>query len=93
MGMTAWSEEHITIMRKMLAEGKSSADIGKAIGRKASSVRAYVNRNKQLLKLSCGEIRGRPKHGMPRYDETEFEKQWSGCVPYLHWSITKPWKL
>lgn len=92
MGMTAWSDEHIEIMRRMLADGCSSTEIGKAVDRKPSSVRAYIARNKTILDLTLPDIKGRTSKGMPRYDATKFEKEWSGSVPYLHWSITKPWK-
>jgi len=92
MGMTAWSDKHIDIMRRMVAEGRSSTEIGKAVGRKPTTVRAYIKRNRAILNLTVANIQGRTAYDMPRYDATKFEKEWSGAVPYLHWSITKPWK-
>lgn len=89
MAMTPWPDEHITILRRMLAEGKPSHVIAEKLGRKASSVRRYVSYNKDRMGFVMGNVQGRGE----RVDMMEFERDWKGPVPYLHWSITKPWRI
>ena len=86
MGMTTWPDEDITILRKMLAEGKPSHEIGAVLGRKPSAVRRFVNYNKDRLRLVKPMIQGRG-----RFNQSQFDKDWYGVVPFGHWSITKPW--
>lgn len=86
MGMTAWSDEHIQILRKMVAAGKPSHEIAQAVGRTPSTVRSYLRNNKDKLELTPPDIRGRN-----RWNEKQFDKLWRGSVPYLHWAMTKKW--
>lgn len=86
MAMTPWPDEHITILRKMLRDGASSHQIGEVLGRKASSIRKYVNNNKDRLGLILP-----PKQGRNRVNQSQFDKEWYGSVPFGHWAITKPW--
>ena len=87
MGRYAWPDEDVKVLRQMLAEGKPSHEIAEVLGRKAPSVRKYVNNNQEKLNLTVPTIRGRG-----RFDGTQFDKEWYGVVPFGHWAITKPWR-
>ena len=89
MGMTAWPDEDIAKLRRMLAEGKPSHEIAEALGRKPSSVRRYVNYNKHRMNLVVPVIQGRGDV----VDMKEFNKKWQGSVPFGHWALTKPWRV
>ena len=85
-----WTEEQICTLRRMVAQGATSKQISEAIGKKPAAVRKVIGKRKDDLELTLPPIRGR--NPTPRPTTTDFEKQWYGSVPYLHWSITKPWK-
>lgn len=86
-----WTEEQVSTLRTMIAAGKSSREIGLAVGKTSSAVRRVVAIHKENLQLIRPPIRGRPRDD-ERFNKTEFDKAWYGSVPYLHWTITKAWK-
>jgi IS30 family transposase len=88
MGREAWSDEDVKTLRKMVAKGETSTAIAEAVGRNPSTVRQYIRNNARKLGLHLPPIRGRGEKNM-----ASFDREWYGSVPYLHWSITKPWRL
>jgi len=88
MPRATWNEQDLLTLRRMLAKGHTSTEIGDAVGRNATTVRQFVRNNADKLELDMPLIQGRY-----RYNPKQFNKQWKGSVPYLHWSITKPWRL
>ena len=86
-----WTNEQVSTLRTMIAAGKSSREIGLAVGKKPSAVRRVISLHKENLQLIKPVIQGRSREG-ERFNATEFEKAWYGSVPYLHWTITKAWK-
>jgi hypothetical protein len=86
MSRSAWNEKDLETLRRMLAEGATSTEIGEAVGRNPATVRQYIRNNAHKLELLLPAIRGRGEKPV-----ASFDKQWYGSVPYLHWSITKPW--
>ena len=88
MGRPTWSEQDLMTLRRMLADGKTSAEIGEAVGRTDTTVRQFVRNNAEKLELDLPLIQGRC-----RYNPKQFDKDWYGSVPFGHWIITKPWRL
>ena len=88
MARPTWSEKDVLTLRRMLLDGKTSPEIGKALNKSAATVRQWMSNNRTSIEDVLME---RPRNGGRFY--CSFEKQWKGSVPYLHWSITKPWRL
>lgn len=86
MPRPTWNEQDLMILRRMLADKKTSVEIGEAVNRNPTTVRQFIRNNADSLGLDIPMIRGRY-----RYNPKSFEKQWLGSVPYLHWAMTKPW--
>jgi len=87
MSRATWSEQDITTLRRMLADGKTSVEIGEAVNRNPTTVRQFIRNNADKLSLTVPMIKGRY-----RYNPKQFDKEWYGSVPYGHWAITKPWR-
>ena len=86
MPRPTWNEQDLLTLRRMLADKKTSVEIGEAVNRNPTTVRQFIRNNAEKLSLDVPMIQGRY-----RYNPKEFDKQWYGCVPFGHWTITKPW--
>ena len=86
MSRPTWNEQDLMTLRRMLASGKTSVEIGEAVNRNSTTVRQFIRNNAEKLELDVPMIRGRY-----RYNPKSFEKQWLGSVPFGHWAITKAW--
>lgn len=84
----SWSSEDIQVLRKMVAKGFTSKEIGDALGRKPEAIRQYIHKNANHLQLELPPLRGRGDRCVKQFD-----REWYGAVPYLHWAMTKPWRL
>ena len=88
-GKIQWSPQQVELLKKLWAEGLTSAEIGQKVGKNAASVRGYVSRNRKALKLKQRE-EAHNLHLKPKSHQ-DFERLWSGSVPRGHWMITKSW--
>lgn len=88
MSRAAWSDEDVKTLRRMVSKGETSTAIAEAVGRNPSTVRQYIRNNARKLNLHLPAIRGRGERTM-----ASFDREWYGSVPYLHWSITKAWRV
>lgn len=89
MSSRGWDSNSIKTLRKLWVEGYSSAYIADQLDKKPSAIRQYVYKNRHELGLEARDARDvRPYESV-----SEFEREWLGCVPYKHWTITKPWEL
>ena len=86
MSRPTWSPQDLTTLRRMLADGKTSVEIGKVVNRKSTTVRQFIRNNVEKLELDLPMINGRY-----RYNPKKFDQQWLGSVPFGHWAMTKPW--
>lgn len=84
-GAHTWSDEEISIVRRLRRQGAQITDIGEAIGRKPHCVSDWLRRYAKDYNIPAKE--------KPRVNLAQFEREWYGSVPYLHWTITKPWSV
>lgn len=47
-GRLGWSAEHVETTRRMWAEGKTAAEIGRAVGRQSGSVHMWSSKNRDI---------------------------------------------
>lgn len=86
----AWTHEQKRVLVEMWKDNQSPTVIGAVIGKSRNSVSNYVRKYQHLL-----GIQSRPKgfykgeRNIKRY--SHLDKEWSGSVPFGHWSVTKPW--
>ena len=83
----SWKQEDIKTLVEMWRNGDSIADIANKLNKKRSAVAQYAHRNRAKLGLGHRQIVVRAK----RKQKQPFEQQWSGSVPFGHWTITKAW--
>ena len=88
MARPTWDEKDVLTLRRMLLQGKTSTEIGNTLHKSAATVRQYISNNK--TKLEDVLIHRATQGGRPY---KSFDKEWQGSVPYLHWSMTKPWRI
>ena len=83
-GSHNWSDWEISTLRQLRRKGVPMDDIAAKLNRKTHCVADWLRRYADEY---CIPICRRPP-----IDKAQFEKDWYGPVPYLHWTITKPWK-
>jgi len=90
MASNLWNESEIELLVDLWGKGFTTKQVAHELGRTSAQVRVYVSRHREELNL---ERRSEYFRVMTPTSSviTEFEKEWQGSVPYLHWSITKPW--
>jgi len=91
MGVRRWSQEQIDTLVEMSLAGYEHVDIGKAIDKNPSAIRNYLMHNRKKLGIPPRKVRVRTNSARSKQG-SEFDKEWFGSVPYLHWSITKAWR-
>jgi len=84
----AWEQEDIDKLVELRNSGVSMPKIAEELGKTHSSVKMYVQRNGKALGLRPAlDFKPRAKS-----QNTAFDKEWYGTVPFGHWLITKPWR-
>ena len=78
--------ETIETIRTMRRNEASLAEIAQATGLKRNQIAHFLNRYGATYGIA---VRTKAKNRQV----SEFDKQWQGSVPYLHWTITKPWRI
>ena len=87
IAIKGWSETDTDELQSMWKKGKTVREIAEKLNRTPSSVKGYICRNRETLNLKSRiNSTGRPRSNNPKFD-----KEWYGCVPCRHWTITKPW--
>lgn len=86
-GAVAWSDKDIETVRKLRAADVPLKDIGVAVGRSRGAVANFIARygDRFNIKVKRSNQRGKV------FSNTL--SSYNGSVPYLHWTITKPWKV
>ena len=91
-----YSDKQVKTLIEMWEAGNTTAEIGKAIGKKKHSVAQYIHRNRSKYNLEKRDpIRYgyEKKHSSTGFvNSPTFDEHWKGPVPLGHWMITKPWK-
>jgi len=83
-----WSKDEQRLLVELWNEDLSTKKIAEGLGKSFSSVKMYIQRHRKELGLDRRLVKkARASSGRP-----EFDKEWYGSVPYLHWSITKAWR-
>ena len=84
---TTWEQEHIDTLVRMRNSGATVPQIADELERSHSSVKMFISRHGKSLGLRPRiDFKAPAKSYRPEWD-----KQWQGCVPLGHWTITKQW--
>jgi len=84
---TTWDQADIHMLVHMRNTGSSVTQIAEELGRSCSSVKMFISRHGEALGLKPRiDFKAPAKSYRPQWD-----KEWHGCVPFGHWTITKPW--
>lgn len=90
-----WTDEENEILVEMWNNGNYVHEICTALDKTESSVRNYIQRNREWLCLERRPANFRKLHDTFKLHGAEymkaFDKQWRGAVPYRHWTITQKW--
>lgn len=90
-----WTDEENQILTRMWKDGHYMHEICTTLNKTESSVRNYVQRNRDWLGLEKRPANFRKIHDTFKLHGAEymkaFNKQWRGPVPYKHWTITQKW--
>lgn len=81
-GCVSWTPEQIDIVRDMRASGACNKDIADAVGKSYGATNNFIQRYADRYNIVT-----------KRRGVKGFESSYNGSVPYLHWSITKPWRV
>lgn len=84
-GAHCWSDEEIDTLRRLRRQGVTMQKISEELGKKPHCIFDWLRRYAHEYNI--------PTKEKPRVNMKKFNKEWYGAVPYLHWSITKPWRL
>jgi len=83
-----WPQSDIKQLCELWNEGLSVQQVADHMGRTYGSIKMFLGKYRDELGL---EKRQGKKCGKKLSTRPEFDKEWYGSVPYLHWSITKSW--
>ena len=87
-GGVSWSDKDIKTLIRMRAAGKPIKIIAKAVNRSPSAVSNFVARYGDRFGISVSRQKFHGGKGVKNFNDI-----YNGSVPYLHWTITKPWKV
>lgn len=82
-GSVSWSDEDIETVKRLRAADAPLKDIAEAVGRNYGAVNNFIQRYGDRFGIKV-KRRNQAASGLI--------SSYNGAVPYLHWSITKPWK-
>lgn len=83
-----WTFEQVDLLVTLARQGVTFKAISQEIKKKPSTVRRFVDLNRELLELERRIIH---TEAVPRPKHLSFEKAWYGSVPRGHFSICKRW--
>jgi len=83
-GSHCWSDHEIDTLRRMKRKDAPTREIAHVLGKPEHSIYDFM--------FLYAEDYGIPIRRKPQVDIEQFNKDWHGPVPYLHWTITKPWR-
>jgi len=84
---TTWERDKIERLVEMRNNGSSAQEIADAIGKTRGSVKMFIERHRDALKLRPHINNKAPAKSF----RPEWDREWYGSVPFGHWMITKPW--
>jgi len=95
MASHLWTESEIKVLTDMWKNGFSTKEIAHELGRNKVQVKSFVSRKRSELGLEPRTSYNQRLDVEDRKSEYDkwLDRMWKGSVPYLHWSITKPWKV
>lgn len=79
-GGVSWTPEQIETLKAMRASGEPTKAIAKALGKTPSATSNFIQRYGH-------------RYGIAVDRRSNIQREYNGAVPYLHWSITKPWRV
>lgn len=77
-----WTTEELALLIEMRADNKTHAQIANKLGKNKRTIHNFLSKNAKKLGLD-----------MQQREDALSDKEWLGCVPYLHWTITKDWRI
>lgn len=83
--MKQWTDDDVNTFVTMHEDGATIQQIADSIGTSRNAVKMFAQRHRQRLGLSSRIDRKQPP-------KSAIDKQWLGCVPFGHWTITKKWR-
>jgi len=83
-GQTGWSSEEIDKLRKLRNSGADLTKISKELNKSYSACSNFIQRYADRYGIKTKRRNQAAKN---------FYTEYNGPVPYLHWSITKPWRI
>lgn len=89
-----WSEEEVQTLITLWNQDVVVPDIADALKKTDSAIRSFITRNRDWLGIEQRPANfKRPKRKAPeeRHRLTGIDKEWLGCVPFGHWTVTKRW--
>lgn len=93
MPTRGWSESKIEKLKSLWESDHSTKEIAELLDTTPTAVTQYVSRNRKLLGLDNRRPIKPQWQNVPRsVYSSSFEREWYGCVPRGHWSITKSWR-
>lgn len=79
-GGVSWTPEQIETLKAMRASGEPTKAIAKALGKTPSATSNFIQRYGH-------------RYGIAVDRRSNTQRDNSGSIPYLHWMITKPWRV
>ena len=94
-----WEAEELSLLIKLYLSGKCNRDIAQALQRSIPQVKGMLSKTRSRLKLpfrkqeQINESRRKTNAlgGVNALETSQLDRDWTGPVPYLHWTICKPW--
>ena len=83
-GQVGWTDTEIEKLRELRNSGVDLKTIGKELNKSPSACSNFIQRYADRYNIKTNR-RGQHDSG--------FYNTYNGSVPYLHWSITKPWRI
>ena len=83
-GQSSWTDEEINKLRSLRNNGADMTTISKEIGKSYGACNNFIQRYADRYGI---KTKRRNQASKAAYSE------YNGPVPYLHWTITKPWRI
>jgi len=82
--MKQWTDEDVNTFVTMYNDGATIQQIANSLDTSRNAVKMFAQRHRKRLGLARRIDRKQPP-------KSPIDKQWHGCVPFGHWTITKQW--